>query len=112
MTTLRLLLKAGADVNAHGIGYYTALSAAFLVENGESVSVLLDAGADVNMSAWVKTSPLRVAAKIKNYDNVMKLLDYGALIDADLGTEEEYTKEFHTSRRIASELLRRKTRRS
>lgn len=110
--TLRLLLKAGADVNFHGNTYHTALSAAVFAERMESVSILLDAGADVNMSGWVDKSPLRVAARIKNYDIVMKLLDYGAFIDADLGTEEEYTKEFHTSRRIASELLRTKTRRS
>ncbi len=42
---LRVLLKAGADPNAHGIHDWTALHMAAFIENFEAMEILLQAGA-------------------------------------------------------------------
>ncbi len=56
-TVARLLIARGADVNAAGAGY-TALHAAVLRGDVDSVRALLDAGADVN-ARLAKGSPVR-----------------------------------------------------
>ena len=108
VAALILLLEAGADVNACGKNFRTALCVAVWTKKTDAVFTLVDAGADVNMSGRPGESPLRVAARLQDVKIVRKLLDNGALIDADLGTERGYMKEFHTNNLIASVLLERK----
>ena len=47
---IRILLQAGADVNAIGYENYTALILACLHSRDESVQLLIESGADVNLS--------------------------------------------------------------
>ena len=117
--TLRLLLEAGADVNANlGVGIYTnpdnvlsvcdtALATAVARGNSAAVSVLLNAGANVNDpgNGW---SPLEVAAGVRNDNILRQLLDHGALINVDLENRREYMDVFNTNIAIASEISKRK----
>ena len=102
---LRLLLKAGANVNAHD-GKVTALVAAVADSKPAAVSILLEAGADVNYPNSNGETPLRVAARLQYEYIVQLLLGKGALVDAELQNVEAYMEMFGTNRSIAHLLYR------
>ena len=54
----RLLIQAGADVNAMGSSGITILSTAASWCNVEEIKLLIDAGADVNLAGKNKKTPL------------------------------------------------------
>jgi hypothetical protein len=77
-TVTRLLLNAGADVNAQGGSYGDALQAASAGGHEQVVKTLLDAGADVNAQGGYYGDALR-AASAKGHEQVVKtLLSAGA----------------------------------
>lgn len=65
--TVRLLLDAGADINAHDITGWTALHAGALNGNAPLVSLLLSSGA-VQRSSWWLHSPLEIAEALDHKD--------------------------------------------
>jgi ankyrin repeat protein len=72
----RLLLEAGADVNAY-IGS-TALNLAVTSGHVELAKLLINAGADVNASKPGMTTPLQVAVENNNTDLAILLIGSGA----------------------------------
>ena len=72
VTTLRLLINAGADVNA------TALNAAIVNHKLAALDILLKAGADVDEPDEIYETPLQVAARLGNKEIVKRLLDHRA----------------------------------
>lgn len=74
---VKMLLDAGADVNAQGGEYGNALQAALYRDNEKVVKKLLSAGADVNAQGGKYGSILRAASY--GGDEVLKLL-----LDADV----------------------------
>ena len=99
----RLLLERGADPNADGAGY-TALHAAVLRADLDTLRALLAHGADPNArllqgspvrrfaSQWalprsfLGATPLFVAAAYREAEAVRELLAWGAAVDAAIGT--------------------------
>lgn len=95
LTAARLLLRAGADVNARfGSMRYTALHRACLYDSPEMVSLLLSAGADIHATETSGWTPLFFAAGTKYDipDILTLLLSHGAKLDqVDLwGTQVLY----------------------
>lgn len=94
---VRILLDAGADVNAPPTGsveqdMHTALQAAAKSGNLELVQILLDVGADVNAPATIKDgctnhgyTALQAAALTGNIELVQLLLNAGADVNAPPG---------------------------
>src|SRR5205823_2714524 len=77
----RILLDAGADVNATDRnGYGTALQAAAESDNIELVQILLQAGADVNV--FTARTALQAAADNGNSELAQILLEAGADVNA------------------------------
>ncbi|KAJ5772187.1 hypothetical protein N7520_002716 [Penicillium odoratum] len=74
----RLLLDAGADINAQGGALGNALQAASFRGNITIVQLLLDAGADVNAQGGKYGSALQSASSGGHMDIVQLLLDAGA----------------------------------
>ena len=72
------LVKNGADINAVGGMYGTALQCAALFADIRCVRFLLDHGADVNLQGGKYGSALRAAALIGNRPTVELLLERGA----------------------------------
>ncbi|KAL9048620.1 MAG: hypothetical protein Q9162_007628 [Coniocarpon cinnabarinum] len=84
---VQLLLYEGADVNARGGEYGTALQAASGKGYDKIVQMLLDKGADVNAQGPGNSSALR-AASGRGYDKIVQmLLDKGADINAQGGSD-------------------------
>ncbi|KAI0574012.1 multiple ankyrin repeats single kh domain protein [Pyrenophora tritici-repentis] len=84
-TVTRLLLDAGADVNAQGGEYGNALQAALLEGDEQVVKTLLDKGADVNAQGGLYGNAL-LAASYGGHEQVVKtLLDKGAEVNAQGG---------------------------
>ncbi|KAI1533400.1 fibronectin type 3 and ankyrin repeat domain protein 1, partial [Pyrenophora tritici-repentis] len=84
-TITRLLLDAGADVNAQGGRYGNALQAASDGGHEQVVKTLLDAGADVNAQGGYFGNALQ-AASFRGHKQVVKmLLDAGADVNAQGG---------------------------
>lgn len=84
LTAARLLLRAGADVNARfGSMRYTALHRACLYDSPEMVSLLLSAGADIHATETSGWTPLFFAAGTKYdiADILSLLLAHGAKLD-------------------------------
>ena len=81
--TLKILLAAGAEVNAKDANGARALSDAVLFDNPENVRLLLAAGASVNfhIAVW-KHTPLIAAAMHGNAGVVQKLIAAGAEVNA------------------------------
>lgn len=80
---IKVLLNAGADVNAKNNDGRTALmNAAGYNENPEVIKALIDAKADVNIMDVGEKTPLMYATKNKNIQIVKILLDAGADVNA------------------------------
>jgi len=79
---ISLLLDRGADINAIGGDYGTALGAATSTGNKEIVSLLLDRGADINAAGGKYGTALGEAALRGNKEIISLLLDRGADINA------------------------------
>jgi ankyrin repeat protein len=69
----RLLLEKGADVNAQGGGYGTAMQAASARGHDQIVQRLLEGGADVNAQGGYWGTALQ-AASIYGHDQIVQLL--------------------------------------
>ncbi|KAJ7676013.1 ankyrin repeat-containing domain protein [Mycena polygramma] len=82
---VRLLLENGADVNAAGGEYGSALQGAAATGNVDIVHVLLKQGADVNAAGGEYGSALQGAAATGNVDIVHVLLKQGADVNAASG---------------------------
>jgi hypothetical protein len=84
-TITRLLLDAGADVNAQGGRYGNALQAASEGGHKQIVKTLLDKGANVNAQGGLYSNALR-AASLRGHEQVVKtLLNAGADVNAQGG---------------------------
>ncbi|CAI7572713.1 unnamed protein product [Penicillium pancosmium] len=60
--TVKILLDAHAEVNAHSGRYGSTLQAAALSRSAEKVKILLDAQADVNAQGGQYSNALQAAA--------------------------------------------------
>ncbi|THW54470.1 hypothetical protein D6D19_10716, partial [Aureobasidium pullulans] len=82
----------GADVNAQGGEYGSALQAASVKGHDKTVQILLDRGADVNAQGGEYGSALQ-AASVKGHD---KILDHRALTNRclDLGAKVDATDKY------------------
>ena len=78
---LKILIEAGADVNAPGGYYGNALQAASYEGHREVIDVLLDKGADVNVHGGRFGTALQAAACNGHKEIVHILLDAGADVD-------------------------------
>ena len=97
--TVRLLVEAGADVNAaEGFGGNTPLHEAVENGNAEIVQILVDAGADIEAEGFMGRTPLGLAAEEGATEILQILLGQGA----DNGTPEGEDKQ---SPAIGSEAL-------
>ncbi|KAJ5632891.1 hypothetical protein N7490_009230 [Penicillium lividum] len=83
--TARLLLDAGADVNAQGGDYGNALQSASYKGHIEIVQLLLDANADINAQGGLHGNALQVASYRGHIELVQLFLDAGADINAQGG---------------------------
>ena len=79
------LLGNGADVNAQGGRYGSALQAASFGGNAETVKLLLDKGADISAQGGEYGSALQAASARGRTKTVKLLLDKGADISAQGG---------------------------
>ena len=82
---LKLLLDKGADVNAQGGEYGSALQAAAATGNSEVIELLLDKGADVNLHGGKYVNALQAAIREYRVKAVQLLLDKGAEVNAQGG---------------------------
>lgn len=76
----QLLLRSGADVNAHSESYVFPLVLAVSKGDNWMTQLLLDSGADVNVNArsWINATALTVAAEGGHDKTVQLLLNAGA----------------------------------
>ena len=79
---VKLLLAAGADVNAKDSFGDTPLHAAAINGQADVVKLLLAAGADVNAKGWIGYTPLHHAAYDGHADVAKLLLAAGADVNA------------------------------
>ena len=82
---VRVLLDAGAEVNAQGGQYGNALQAASYQGSRETVQLLLNAGADVNAQGGEPGNALQAASLYGSQETVQLLLDAGAEVNAQGG---------------------------
>jgi len=73
--TLKLLLDAGADINATSNEGWTALCYAVLARLTDTIKLLIDAGVDVNLG---NKTPLSIATSNKNTEAIELLKQAGA----------------------------------
>jgi len=78
---LKVLLKAGVDVNARARNGETPLIAAVSAGALESVDALLEAKADVNMMDYDNDTPLKLAVETDNVKIATSLIAAGAQIE-------------------------------
>jgi ankyrin repeat protein len=69
------LLGAGADINARGGDYGSALQAAIYRGHSETMQILLDAHTDINAQGGHYGNALQAAASKENNETVQILLD-------------------------------------
>ena len=80
---VRLILRAGGDVNRRDKRGQTAMHLAASKNNNALVSLLLDAGADVDVSAtFAFGEPLHVAVALAGREVIDLLLQHGADVNA------------------------------
>ena len=82
VSTVRLLLERGADVNARYEGYGNLLQVASSRGRDEIVQILLDHGADVNAPVGKFGNALNTASYKGHHSIVQLLLDHGADVNA------------------------------
>ncbi|KAL8945007.1 MAG: hypothetical protein Q9211_000397 [Gyalolechia sp. 1 TL-2023] len=82
-TTVDVLLKFGADPNAEGTGYGTALIAAAFDGTEQIVKSLLEYSANVNIQHHKWGNALQVAARFGNLVIVKLLLEHGAHVNTN-----------------------------
>ena len=84
---VRILLRAGANVNAQGGGgsYHNALQAAVFRENLDIARLLLESGADVNTQCGQYGTALQIACYRGSAEMVQMLLDFDADVNAQCG---------------------------
>jgi ankyrin repeat protein len=80
--TVRILLEAGADIDAHNGDGKTALYQAVNYYRAETVSILLKAGANIDARDKHGKTALHIAAYQDDNETVSILLEAGANIDA------------------------------
>jgi len=80
--SVRLLLEKGADVNAQGGGYGSALQVASYGGHDHVVQRLLEKGADVNAQGGYYGNALQVASRGGHGQVVQRLLEKGADVNA------------------------------
>ena len=80
---VRMLVEAGADVDAPGWMDETPLHAAIEKGNIEIVRILVEAGADVNKPGWMGTTPLALAIEKGNAEILEILLSATPASDGD-----------------------------
>ena len=82
---VKLLLDAGAEVNAQGGGYGNALQVASYIGYEQVIKLLLHRGADINAQGGLYGNALQ-AASIGGHEQVVKLLlEQGANVNAQGG---------------------------
>ena len=102
---IRLLLRAGADVNGEN---GEALKNAMRQRNAALVEFLIESGAEVNPGPRATTTPLHYAAFLDWVEGARLLLQKGARLDAKNAegrTPAEWAK-FHGSKKVAGILKR------
>ncbi|KAH8817552.1 hypothetical protein DL96DRAFT_389588 [Flagelloscypha sp. PMI_526] len=82
---VRFLLERGANVNAHGGMYGSALQAGAEAGSLEIVRFLVERGADVNASGGTYASALQAGAKAGSLEIVRFLVEQGAEVNASGG---------------------------
>ena len=114
---MQLLLKKGADVNAEGGEYGTALQAASCRGYETVVQLLLKKGADVNAEGGEYGTALQAASK-NGHETVVQLLlkngadvnaeggEYGSALEAALKGEARFGPEDEPSYTAIVQLLR------
>lgn len=75
---IKVLIAAGANLNARDCSGHTALHKAAKDGRLETMQILLEAGADPNAGAGDNWTPLHSAATQYHYEAMGLLLDYGA----------------------------------
>jgi ankyrin len=83
-TTARVLIEAGADVNAVGPVGKTPLHLAAAFGPGATVRALIEAGADVNATAALDETPLHAAAARGRLEIVESLIERKADVNAKM----------------------------
>ncbi|GAB5440611.1 MAG: hypothetical protein Fues2KO_09600 [Fuerstiella sp.] len=102
----RVLLEAGADVDARGSDHaVTPLCLAAVRDDIELANLLLDAGADINVNC-ANTTPLASATTSGKVRMMQFLLEHGAsLRDARGRGMETFIKDFTKNREEVERLL-------
>ncbi len=101
--TVRLLVEAGADVNAaEGFGGNTPLHEAVKKGDVEIVKILVAAGADVNAEGYFDRTPLTLATEEGATEILQILLGTGPDADTSVGGED---KEAASTPSVGSEAL-------
>ncbi len=90
----RLLLNNGADVNAQGGIYHTALQKACAENNTELMHFLIEKGADVNAQGGYYHTALQAACTRRGIESVQLLIKEGADVNAQGG-------KYHTALQAA-----------
>ncbi|XP_064642866.1 serine/threonine-protein phosphatase 6 regulatory ankyrin repeat subunit A-like [Lineus longissimus] len=80
--TVKILIDAGADVNAKDINNDILLLASASGGHSDTVKILIDAGADVDAKDINNVTPLLASASGGHSDTVKILIDAGADVDA------------------------------
>ena len=113
VSTMKLLLKAGADVHVYnlndavqcsplGLAAMTSSNTTSKDLHGMVVRTFIEAGANINEICNAGGErPLQVAARRKNEQFVKWLLNHNAIIHDDLGSWRAYKKRYQTTETIA-----------
>ena len=69
METVRMLLDAGADINARDANEITPLIAAITNNHPDVARYLIERGADIKAADWYGRTPLWAAVETRNMDS-------------------------------------------
>lgn len=106
---MKLMIKAGADINYRDEADFPIYATAFLKSNFELIKFFLEMGADVNVKSNGKSAWLRAIQFIKP-EELTYLIEKGVDIHAELSTGENAVyilSEFHNTREKLKILLER-----